>query len=92
MFSWGREGDKPGEFYKPAGLDLDKYDNVFVSEIGNCRIQKFDKHGKFICAFGSEGSGVGEMSNVHGLTVDEAGNVYVSDSANYRIQKYRPLR
>jgi NHL repeat. len=45
--SWGKIGNKPGEFNKPQGIAV--YNNVvFVSEIENHRIQVFTCQGKFM--------------------------------------------
>lgn len=60
------------EFKAPSGLAIDKNDNVYVCEIGNDRIQVFDKDGNFLGAWGREGSGDGELGNLHGVIVDPA--------------------
>ena len=87
----GKQRLGPGQFKSPAGLAFDKDDNVYVTEIGNNRIQVFDKTGKFLTMWGRKGSGDGEFGNLHGLIVDKAtGRVYVADTANNRIQVFRP--
>ncbi len=60
MFTWGKEGRAPGEFRKPSGLAIDKNDNVYVAEIGNNRIQKFNAKGEFLYMFGKNGKEPGE--------------------------------
>ena len=61
----------------PAGIGFDKHDNVYVSEIGNDRVQVFDKDGNYLA--------------LHGLIVDrETGWIYVADTANDRVQVFRP--
>jgi len=89
---WGKTGDGPGEFKSPAGVGIDKNDNIYVTEIGNDRVQVFDKAGKFLTMFGKKGSGDGEFGNLHGMIVDKStGFVYVADTANNRVQVFRPL-
>ena len=70
--TFGRSGAGEGEFKSPAGLAFDKDDNVYVTEIGNNRVQVFDKTGKFLTMWGSKGSGNGEFGNLHGIIVDKA--------------------
>ncbi len=92
LTTWGRTGSGPGEFKSPAGIGVDKHDNIYVTEIGNDRVQVFDRTGKFLTMWGSKGSGNGEFGNLHGLIVDKAtGLVYVADTANNRVQVFRPV-
>ena len=63
-----------------------------VNEIGNSRVQVFDKEGRFIAAWGRKGSGDGEFGNLHGIIIDKpSGTVYVADTANNRIQVFKPV-
>ena len=48
LFSWGRKGDKPGEFNLPHSIELDSAGNVYVADRENSRIQVFDPKGKFL--------------------------------------------
>ena len=53
---------------------------MYVTEIGNDRIQVFDKDGAFLTTWGKKGSQNGEFGNLHGMIVDkETGWVYVAD-------------
>ncbi|CAN0508850.1 unnamed protein product, partial [Phaeothamnion confervicola] len=84
-------GNGIGELKSPAGLAFDRDGNVYVTEIGNNRVQVFDKSGVSIAMWGSKGSGEGEFGNLHGIIVDKTtGHVYVADTANNRIQVFRP--
>jgi tripartite motif-containing protein 71 len=49
---WGGWGTRPGEFYKPKGIDVDSHGRVFVIDFGNHRGQIFDADGKFLGIFG----------------------------------------
>src|SRR5215204_2045987 len=42
---WGSQGDRDGEFLAPIGVAVDSSNNVYVSEQGNNRIQKFSGKG-----------------------------------------------
>lgn len=71
-------------------LTIDFDGNIFIADIGNHCIHKFDSSGKFITKFGSFGSGDGEFNLPESVAVDRQGNVYVIDVLNYRIQKFAP--
>jgi DNA-binding beta-propeller fold protein YncE len=38
---WGSLGSGPGQFNLPTGLTIDSYDNVYVFDRGNSRVEKF---------------------------------------------------
>ena len=48
LFEWGRKGTGEGEFDTPHAIDVDSRGNVYVADMENNRIQKFDAAGKFI--------------------------------------------
>lgn len=45
--TFGKRGQGPGEFIKPAGIDSDSESNIYVSDAGNNRIQIFSADGKY---------------------------------------------
>ena len=47
-FSWGSEGDDPGQFRLPHSVSIDKRDRVYVCDRFNSRMQLFTKDGEFI--------------------------------------------
>ena len=51
LFEWGKKGSKESEFNVPHGISLDDYNNVYVADRQNNRIQIFDSTGKFIKQF-----------------------------------------
>ena len=84
----GQPGDEPGSFNKPGGLTLDAAGNLYVADIFNHRIQKFDSGGNFLAQVGSHGEGEGQFNEPWDVTVDGEGNLYVADTFNHRIQKF----
>ena len=84
----GRLGVGPGEFSQPGALTIDSEGNLYVTEIANHRIQKFDPEGNFLAQAGSRGEGNGRLNEPWGITTDPQGNVYVADTFNHRIQKF----
>ena len=67
---------------------MDFVGNIYVTDEGNNRIQKFDSRGSFLTKWGREGSGPGQFKAPWGVACDALGNVYVVDQGNHRIQKF----
>ncbi len=81
-------GNSYGLFNSPQGIAVDFSGNVYVADMGNNRIKKFNSSGFFLSSFGSAGSGDGQFSSPYSVTVDSLGNFYVADMGNNRIQKF----
>jgi len=77
-----------GQFDFPRGVAVDSTGNVYVVDVNNNRIQKFDSSGTFLTQWGSFGFTDGLFNSPQNISVDSAGNVYVVDTGNDRIQKF----
>ena len=86
--AWGSNGTGDGQFSRPWGIAIDDDDNLYVSDINNDRIQKFDSDGTYLDQWGSTGTGDGDFDAPYGVGIDSLGNIYVADSNNHRIQKF----
>lgn len=86
----GHVGSGPGEFRFPYGLELDRDNNLIVTEFGNNRLQKIDRMtGKSLGVFGKTGRLPGEFAYPWAATVDNRGRVIAVDSGNNRLQVFR---
>ncbi|RPJ77942.1 MAG: 6-bladed beta-propeller [Alphaproteobacteria bacterium] len=74
---WGSYGSGYGELVGPSDV-VDSSDNIYVTDTGNNRIQKFDSNGNYLSQWEFCGD----------IALDSLGNVYVADEWNSRIQKF----
>jgi sugar lactone lactonase YvrE len=65
----------------------DRWDNVYVADTSNHRIQKFDSDGRLLAMWGSFGTVNGRFYGPSSVAIDSSDNVYVVDMGNSRIQK-----
>ena len=86
LFDFGREGRSKGEFDRPWGICVDKYDNIYVCDSNNYRVQVWridgrrDNKMRFINQFGSRGSDLSMGQFPHpprSIGIDEEGNIYI---------------
>jgi len=88
ILEWGESGiSKPGHFSFPQNLAIDEIGNVYVTDLGNKRVQKFNNDGTFLASWGSSGSGSGQFQHPAGI-VEFNGTVFVVDNQSHRIQSF----
>lgn len=85
---WGGQGSATGQFESPTGVAIDATGHVYVADLSNHRIQKFDAAGAFVLEWGGLGFDPGQFQRPAGVAVDAFGYVYVADHDNHRIQKF----
>ena len=79
-----------GQLRSPWGITVDGAGDVYVSDTGNHRVEKFDKEGNFITQWGGFGNGKGQFNFPYGIAVDVKGSVFVVDSGNTRVEQFMP--
>jgi hypothetical protein len=77
--SIGNENDENYMFHEAANIATDSQENIYVSDSGNFRIQKFDHKGQYLQTIGKKGQGPGEFENPSRVFLDNQDNIYVTD-------------
>ncbi len=77
-----------GKFWGPRDIAIDAQGNLYVTDTGNKRIQKFTSTGEFLQMWGGGGIIPGSFEEPVGIDIDSQGNIYVADTWNRRIQKF----
>jgi streptogramin lyase len=88
--TFGSKGSGNGQLTEAQGIAVDPSGNVWVSDTGNNRVQKFNSKGEYVCQIGTKGTGNGQFNSPHGLASDSKGNLWVADTANNRIEEVGP--
>lgn len=97
--TWGTHGSGEGQFdflaesrgsLNAGAVAIDSSGNVYVSDTGNTRIQKFDSKGNFLLMWGSDGQGEGQFYKVTDIGIDPEGNLLTLEDNIYNFQKFDP--
>lgn len=89
LLAWGKKGDQPGEFHSPIGIAISRKDEVFVTDLNNARVQRFDTEGKYRGGFDlPRDMPERKSSQAGGIAIDAAGLVYVSFMVQDCIRVY----
>jgi DNA-binding beta-propeller fold protein YncE len=92
----GCKGDGRGQFSEPWGIAVAPDGAVYVSDLWNHRVEKFDAEGNFLGMWGKWGNTGGALAEVgvffgpRGVALGQDGNVYVADTGNKRVQAFTP--
>jgi len=92
---WGEPGTDRGQFDFSRGngdgygtVAFAKDGSFFVLDVGNERIQKFDRHRRFVTAWGQFGTGPGEYVDPVGIAVAPDGTLWVLDDRRSIVEHY----
>jgi NHL repeat-containing protein/6-bladed beta-propeller protein len=90
----GVAGPGVDQFDAPTEVAVADNGDIFVGDghtgggtaVGNARIMKFSKDGRFLKTWGKKGMGPGEFDVIHTVALDSRGRLFVGDRQNNRIQ------
>ena len=84
----GKEaGDDLLMFRNNLDICVDSDSNIYVLDMGNCRLIKFNKIGKHILTIGREGQGPGEFQSPSEVILNQLQDIYVLDN-NYSVHMF----
>jgi len=87
----GVSGSASNLLYTPTGIFVDGSANIYVSDNGNSRIQKWAagaNTGSTVAGGNGNGGAYNQLSGADGVWLDNNGDIYTADQGNFRIQKY----
>ncbi len=86
LYDIGSEGTGDGQLRYPAGLAIDKCENLIVCDRGNRRLQVFTLDGQYVNTIGGIPT---ELKQPYGVAVSKTGRVYVTDFKANRVYVYQ---
>ncbi len=90
----GITGDSYDLFNNPVGIDVDADGSVYVVDMENNRVLRFDPGetmGVLVAGGNGIGIGLNQLWKPYDVQVDAAKNIFVVDRENHRIMKYEPF-
>jgi sugar lactone lactonase YvrE len=78
-----------GDFDAPMAVAVDPSGNIYVADLGNRRVDRFDSTGKFLNAWHTSEAATTPLIQPTGIAAAPSGEVYVLDSAG-RIVRLEP--
>jgi len=72
-------------FKQPAGVTVDKNNNLYIIDISSTKVKKYSPEGKFIRAFGQTGREFRKLKIPAGIAIDSKGNLYVTDAKTHGV-------
>jgi DNA-binding beta-propeller fold protein YncE len=83
MQTWGERGSAPGQFDEPFDIAVDQQGFVYVTDVRNRRVQKFDADGKFLLGFGQR-----LFEKPAGIGIGHDGSIWVTDFDLDRVFRF----
>lgn len=75
---WDMEDDDNYVLFRPSDIGVDAEGNVYITDSGNHRVQKYTSEGEYLRTIGRKGEGPGEFNMPQRIQIDSEGNIYVS--------------
>ncbi|MFC1718603.1 NHL repeat-containing protein [Candidatus Poribacteria bacterium] len=78
---------RPKEYDRQLLVAADSREDVYILDIKNNAIHKYNSSGKLLLSFGGYGSGDGELDAPGDMLIDPEGNIVIADKGNHRVVK-----
>jgi hypothetical protein len=86
--SIGKEAGDNYLFYRVRDIAVDYEGNIYVADMSDCRVQKFNIRGTYLKTIGRRGHGPGEFESPRKVRIhSETGNIYVLDGT-YSVEVF----
>lgn len=72
--------------WRPFNMTSDSHGNLYVTNIGTCKVLKMDVDGHVLLAFGQQGDAPGMFARPRGIAVDNGDRIWVVDAAFQNVQ------
>lgn len=87
LFGIPKEGAKEeAKLFSPTNIAIDEEGNLYVSDTGGFKAQKYNAAGEFMTSIGSHGDSPGQFARPKGIAVDREGRTYIVDAAFENVQ------
>lgn len=80
------DAKEKAKLFSPTNIAMDEEENLYVSDTGAFRIQKYSSNGDFLMSIGSQGDSPGQFARQKGIAVDKEGRIYAVDAAFENVQ------
>jgi hypothetical protein len=86
----GNENEDKYYFPKGVFIAVDDQGNIFAADMGNFRIQKYDKAGKYLRSIGRKGQGPAEFQSWGTVGFDAEGNISIITPLTRALKVFSP--
>jgi sugar lactone lactonase YvrE len=87
----GIQGNGLNQFSRPHYLYVDSSQNLYVSDVDNCRVMRWASDassGSIVARYGVLGSSLNQLFHPSAVWVDSNSNVFLVDQFNHRVTKW----
>jgi sugar lactone lactonase YvrE len=82
-------GSPQSAFFKmPAGVAVDKENNVYVVDQSTIKLKKISAEGRLLTTWGNQGAEFKGLKSPSGVALDSQGDVFVTDAKNCCVLKF----
>jgi DNA-binding beta-propeller fold protein YncE len=88
QYTIGSEGEGPGQFSGPVGIDAGADGRIYIADLGNYRIQIFDIEGTFLSSFQVKSEG--KLIRPVDVAAGGGNEIFVTGNDNHKVMVFTP--